>query len=246
MSFWNIFKKSSGSDLSRQVKRYQSRLMNKWIDQSERYNAIDRLLELGTDEAYDVMLKRFTFLIENTIKDNEEKQYLYERLLEKRREMVEPLLRYLRREDEISWPLRALSKIVDAEELTTTLIQLLAEMDPLYSRHNDKKVILLDMLRERPGKQVFNGIAPFLEDTDDDVRIKAIETVAHEQNRELLRDLLIKMLLEVGDRPRIQRKAADELARLGWDVKGYQTAVPKSLPEGFFLDKKGHIKRREE
>lgn len=244
MSFWDFFKKGNEPQGSRSVRRLSSKLMNKWIDAAERYNAMDRLLEMDTEESYDAVLKRFTFLIENTIKDNDEKQYLYERIKEKERAMIDALIRYCKREDEISWPLRALGKLVGDDDLTDILIELLSDLDPIYSRHNDKKVVLLEMMKARPGIKVFKAVESFLEDTDDDVRIKAIEAVTHERNMTHLQDRLIRMLIEEADRPRIQRKAAEELMRLEWPVKGFHDAVETALPEGFFLDKKHKIKQK--
>ncbi|MBN2055563.1 HEAT repeat domain-containing protein [bacterium] len=249
MAFWDIFKQRDAGGLSRPVRRNLSRLTNKWIDAAERYNAMDRLLEMGSDEGYGAALKRFTFLIDNTIKDNEEKRYLYDRLKEIGGDVVEPIIAFMKVEDEISWPLKALSALVDEDKLTATLITLLTALDPVYSRRNSKKVILLDMLKERPNPEVYQAVEPFLEDTDDDVRIKAIETVAHEEYRSALLDKLVKMMVDEGDRPRIRIKAAEELARLGWEVRGVEgygkERIEESLPAGFRLDGKFHLKQRQ-
>ena len=82
----------------------------------------------------------------------------------------------------------------------------------------------------------------FLGDSDDDVRIAAIEGLVEIGSSE--RETLLQAFLDAEDRPRIRLKIADLFAERDWAVKGFRPKIEETLPEGFALNAKGVIRRR--
>ena len=85
-------------------------------------------------------------------------------------------------------------------------------------------------------------LAGFLDDSDDDVRIVAIEALG--EVGESVRENLLQAFLDTDDRPRIRIRIAELFADRGWAVKGFRPKIEESLPDGFGLNSKGVIRRR--
>ncbi len=237
-----ILKRNQGEG-SKKIRKLTSKLTNKHIDEAERYSAVEQLRDIGDQEAIRAMLNRFNVMVESGIKDNEEKQYVYEQLLSLGENAVNPVMNFLRTEKEISWPLKALSELLPPDKFKERVIEILGRMEPFYSsdKENAKKVELIEALMDYKGEDVIEAVEPFLEDTNDDVRIAALELLArHEDDK--WREFLIESMLESHDRPRIRIKIAQLLCRLNWPVTGYRKKVEAALPDGFYLDGKGHVK----
>lgn len=210
---------------------------------ARRYEAMDRLAAWDTPEATRGLLRRFTFASTSTTSDEEEKAYVGRLIEKKGHEAVDPLLEYLRSEEEVAWPLRVLERILPQEEFRERVTEILAKLDVHFDRMPVRKVEIISALAPHVGERsVADAIGAFLEDTDDRVRIAAAEAlattgVAEDHQR------LVGALLECEDRPRVRADLCALMAAHGVSVQGRKADVEPLLPEGYYLTRDGVVKR---
>lgn len=208
-----------------------------------RYQAADRLAKWGTPDALIGLLRRFTFNAEKDTSDDDEKAHVADLLEQAGDAAIEPILHYLRTEEEVSWPLRVLERLVPEERFRDTLVSILSSFDVDFDRIPQRKVLVIAALephRDVPG--VADAVAAFLEDTDDRVRIAAIDLLggcrrAEDSGR------LVEALVASEDRPRVRAAVVDAMVANGLSVKGRKAEVEPLLPDGCYLTRDGTVKR---
>ena len=88
-------------------------------------------------------------------------------------------------------------------------------------------------------------VAPYLADMDEGVRFAAAESLLRLKNEEVARDALLQLFVsDTEESLRLRIRIAEGFAELGWLVHGYRGGVEKKLPDGFQLDREGHILAR--
>lgn len=232
---------SKGGAAKHQVERSIHKLTHQYIDTSERYAAADRLFEIGSPESLRGLLQRFTFSIDSSIKDADEKEYVHDLLVRAGENAITPILEHLRRAEEAEWPLKALGCLVPEAVYRDHLLELVRSFDIYFSRYRDKKLAVLKLLGRFDDSEVAAAIERFLEDTDDEVRIEAIQIRAQHAD-DVLRDRLLKMLIEERDRPRVRIAICEIFIVQNWVVRGHRTEILQSLPEGFQITGKGRLR----
>src|ERR1700712_595466 len=131
MAFLGIFgKKSEGGA----VRKHAERVANKRAQAYDRWESIQALSAMKSREAVEALLPRFTFYVEPSITDQEEKDAAFAGILEAGAVGVEPVVAFLKRTDSISWPMKMLDKLVDEQTLIGSLLELLSKMDVEYAR----------------------------------------------------------------------------------------------------------------
>jgi HEAT repeat protein len=164
-------------------------------------------------------------------------------LVEKGREAVEPILRFLKAHHQVEWSVRALAEILPREEFVPRLVEVLenvaAQSEFTSPEHRSS---LIRSLHGQMTPEIATILRRFLSDDDDDVRIAAIEAIA--ETGEEMREPLLQTFLDTDDRPRIRIKIAEIFSEHEWPVKGYRPKIEETLPEGFSLSPKGVIRRR--
>jgi HEAT repeat protein len=91
--------------------------------------------------------------------------------------------------------------------------------------------------------EIGKALEKLLLDDDDDVRIASIEALA--EVGEDMRERLLEAFIESDGRPRIRIAIAELFADREWPVKGYRPKMEALLPDGFVLNSKGLIRRRD-
>ncbi len=113
-----------------------------------------------------------------------------------------------------------------------------------YTRDPEKKLVLLGWLTGKEDPRIPPAVLPFLEDMADDVKIaalRALGTIRYEPAREPM----LQLLTAPETARRVQTAAVEALAESGFGVQGFRDRVEALLPEGFFVDKSGILKRRD-
>ena len=77
----------------------------------------------------------------------------------------------------------------------------------------------------------------------DDVKIGALRALGPKSYPES-REPMLKLLTAPETARRVQTTAIEAIARSGFGVQGYREKVESLLPEPFFVDKAGILKRR--
>ena len=237
------FLKRSSAPSQKQIEKLVKRLTETGGEDAPRIEAAEKLAEWGTPESLYALLKRFTISSKVITQDIEEKRMVVAMLVEKGKDAVDPILRFLSSHHQVEWPVQALSKILPREQLVPKLVEILekvaASSDFTPPEH---KADLIRAMRGHVSPEIAAVLRRFLSDDDDDVRIAAIEGIA--EVGEEVREPLLEAFIEAGDRPRIRIKIAEIFGDHEWPVRGYRPKIEETLPEGFHLTAKGVIRRR--
>lgn len=227
----------------KQIEKLVKRLTETGGEDGPRIEAAGKLSEWGTPDALYALLKRFTISSKVITQDIEEKRMIVRMLVERGRDAVEPILRFLGGHHQVEWPVQALSQILPREELVPMLVEILEKVAASSEfTAPEHKSDLIRAMRGHVTPEIAAVLRQFLADADDDVRIAAIEAIA--EVGEDMREQLLAAFIEANDRPRIRIKIAEIFADKDWPVKGYRPKIEEALPEGFHLTSKGVIRRR--
>ncbi len=228
---------------SKQIDKLVKRLTEPGGEDGPRIEAAEKLSEWGTAEALYALLKRFTISSKVITGDIEEKRMVVRMLVEKGKQAVDPILRFLGDHHQVEWPVQALSEILPREELVPKLVDILEKVAASSEfTPPEHKSDLIRAMRGHVSPEIATVLRRFLSDDDDDVRIAAIEAIS--EVGEEVREPLLEAFLEADDRPRIRIKIAEMFADHEWPVRGYRPKIEETLPEGFHLTSKGVVRRR--
>ena len=143
----------------------------------DRQDAIHQLSRIGTAQAVAILLKRFNWHLDPSITDQDEKELVLEGIVAAGEVALEPIHEYCRRAESLTWPIKALERIVATDHLAQELMTLLDQFDTEYVRNPEPKVQLLSYLTAFPSEEVRMAIEPFLEDASESVRFGAAGAV---------------------------------------------------------------------
>jgi hypothetical protein len=245
MGVFDLFSKDGRQQRARD--KNISRAVQKYSQSPDRMKALQALRDDGSPEALYGMLRRFGMMYDKTIEDEQEKDWVFEVLVEKGAAIIPPIKKYLFAADSVSWPLRLLDRVAGKEEELAVIKAVLERHEPGYERDPTKKIQLLNHLAAIKDERVPPMIVPYLADMDEGVRYSAVEALVRHKNEEAAREpLLLHFISDSEDSLRIRLQIAEGFADLAWLVKGHRGEVEKKLPEQFQIDREGHIKKKPE
>ena len=236
------FLKRGGGPTPRQIEKAVKRLTETHGEEAPRIEAAEKLFAWGTPEALLALLKRFTISSRVITQDIEEKRMIVDMLVDAGERAVDPILRYMKFHHQVDWPVQALARIVSREELVRHLVDIIESVAQSEFAAPEHRVSLIRAVHDHVTPDMEPLLRGFLDDTDDDVRIAAVEALV--ELGESTRGTLLEAFLGADDRPRIRRRIAELFADHGWAVKGYRPRVEETLPDGFGLNAKGILQRR--
>src|SRR5262245_23864928 len=118
---FDFFKRNQAPSL-KQIEKVVKRLTEPQGEDAPRIEAAEKLADWGTPDALYGLLKRFTISSKVITQDIEEKRMVVRMLVEKGRDSVDPILRFLSTHQQVEWPIQALSEILSREELVQKLV----------------------------------------------------------------------------------------------------------------------------
>lgn len=211
-----------------------------------RRGAMDKLFEIGTDEAYRALLKRFTISAHGQIADEAEKRELVDQLAGVGEPVLPALKEFVQTEKKnISFPVRAVLKILGKEAGIEFLKATLQQYEPLDHRSVQAKTTLVITLGELVDASEAALFAPYLEDHDDDVQFQAVVALERLANEAAAREPLVNVCTTDQHSARVKRRAAQALHELGWSVRDRYDAFDGELKDEFLLGKKGHLVKKQ-
>jgi len=192
----------------------------------DRMEAIQVLTEMKTPDAAAGLLKRFTFIIDPTITDQEEKDVAFQGVVAAGKDVVPAVVEFcgvcIKKGEGITWLLKILHELLEDDEYQDELIDLLDLFDTEYSRNVEPKVQVIQALEQLVADEVREAVAPFLEDVNETVRFHAVQTTFAQGSSESV-PALVK-LLEAEESVRVKNKVAEGLLFRAW-------AIPAELRE---------------
>ena len=241
MGILDIF---GGGKSPERATRLKSKVTQKYGGPEARQKAIQQLGEMDFPEATASLLARFTVNVDPQTTDIDEKEHVFGLIRARGEAAVDPVRAFLRRTDQASsWAIRLLRELLPSDRYVTAVVEHLHELGAAYTRDPEKKLVLLHEAESLEDPRIAPTVMPFLEDMADDVKIaglRALGSKAYPQAREPM----LTLLTSPDTARRVQTAAIEALARSGFGVQGYREKVEALLPEPFFVDKAGVLKRR--
>jgi HEAT repeat protein len=224
-----------------QTQKAGQKLISKNVDVQTRYAAADTLSDIGTEEAIFCLLHRFTAAIGTDSPDEDEKNNVFEKVRSFGSRSVPPIMKFLKEKEHAAHALKLLDKLSTPEEFLDRLLELTASFDPFHSKYPDKKIQTIKLLEQFKDARIIDALKDFLDDDDDDVRIATVRVLAGQENEDAARELLLQVIIESSERPRVRIAACEEVSNRKWRVAGFRKQIEDSLPAQFYLDSKGHV-----
>ena len=201
----------------------------------DRWEAIQALTKIDSEEAVEALLVRFTFYVDPTITDQEEKDAVFNAIVAKGPLSVAPLKRFIAKAESLSWPLKMLDRVLGEAEVLELLLDMLRKMDTEYERDPQRKLQILAELETRHGAGVVAAVVPFLSDVHETARFHAVGAVLAQENAEEARDALVAALGRE-ESMRIKARILDGFGHRSWSL---DAALAGKLPDAFSLDGSG-------
>jgi hypothetical protein len=236
--FGLLGKKSDAS----QLKKWGERATNRRAQAVDRWDAIQALVKMKTPEAVEALLPRFTFYVDPSITDQEEKELAFDGIVAIGAAAAAPVEAFMRRADSLSWSLKILDRVLLPDIVVGKLLELLASMDTEYERDPQRKVQVLAALEERSAPAIAEAAARFLEDANETVRFHAAGAVLSQAAPEPQRSALLKCFCGEAS-VRVRNRILDGFAARDWDVNEMSAEVKPRLPAGYTLDRAGVPRR---
>jgi len=217
---------------------------NKRAQNYDRQEAIANLAEMGTAEAAAALLKRFTFRMDPSITDQEEKDGAYSGILNAGMAAVEPVRAFVAKAESLAWPMKIMKAILDEDAFVEELIVWLSRWDTEYAKFIDPKKSILSALAEYKDENIIEATRRFLEDVDEETRFLAVGAVLAQDDATILGELLDTLQQE--ESFRVKNKIVDGVLARGWPVpEERRVPVRKVLPPGYTIDGEGKLHKRE-
>ena len=239
MALFGMFGKKSDADV---VRKHAERATNRRAQAVDRWEAIQTLLRVGSPEAVAALMPRFSFYVDPSITDQEEKDAVFDGIVQLGSAAIDPVVAFLRKAESASWSIKILDRIAAPDAVVAKLVELLADMDTEYERDPQRKVQMLAALEERQDSRVAPCAARFLTDANETVRFHAAGALLAQPEASEHREDMLRCLCGE-DSVRVRNRILDGFSSREWDVGPSVDAVRAKLAGGYTLDPRG-IPRR--
>src|SRR3954469_4750964 len=115
---------------------------NKLAQQPDRWGALEKLKDDGTDEALLGLCKRFSITSMKGVEDEQEKHWVVDALVEKGAAALGPVVLYMKNAEQLAFPLRVLERIADRDKVLAVADELFASETPGYVRMPERRIDL--------------------------------------------------------------------------------------------------------
>ena len=235
MGLFDIFKggkKEKGekpTSGAKEAAKWAERAADKRAQNYDRQEAIAALADMKTPEAAAALMKRFTFVTDPSITDQEEKDAAFQGVLAAGEGAIEPVRAFAARAESLAWPMKILKELVEEETYVEELVAWLDRWDTEYAKFIDPKIQLLVALEEHKHPSIREAVEPFLEDVNETARFHAVATTFAQDDDASIEPLLDALLEE--ESFRVKNKIVDGFILRGWKVpEDRRDAVRKVLP----------------
>jgi HEAT repeat protein len=233
----------------RSLQRTIDKAINKLSQQPDRWAALEKLREDGSEEALFGLCKRFGVTSMKGVEDEQEKNWVVDVLVEKGASAWQPLTRYMKGAEQLSFPLRALERTADHDRILKLVDEIFASEPPGYARFPDRRIDLIKWFTEwkdATEDEVLSRVLPYLTDFDENVRFTAIDGVSSRDPKKIVGPLVDALIRPEEESGRIRRTVIEVLERtkapLGARAKDVATMLSGPLGDGYKVD--GEIVKR--
>jgi hypothetical protein len=207
----------------------------------DRRDAIKALHDMKSADGVSALLRRFTFYVEPSTDDQEEKESAYDAVIVAGQVAVKPIKEFCKKAESVTWPLKMLRELLPSDDYFAAVIELLGEHNTDYTRNVEPKAQLIGALEGHASDDAFDVVVDFLEDVSEPVRFQAVLAVLSMNNEKAAEPLAERAVDE--ESVRVRNKIADGFAARGWLVpeaqrSAFATAVGS---EGYRVGPDGRV-----
>ncbi|WP_434047319.1 MULTISPECIES: HEAT repeat domain-containing protein [Sorangium] len=220
MGIFDFLRKSNppagGASSDKKVAGLAKVVADKRAQTYDRLDAIQSLAAMKSADAAAALLRRFTFSIDPSITDQEEKDLAFRGIVDAGKDAVPAVVEFCLKAEALTWPLKVLREVLDEADCRAELVRLLDRFDTEYARNVEPKQQLIVALGDIKGDDVRLAVERFLEDVNETVRFHAVQTTFSQDNEASVA-ALVKML-PAEESVRVKNKVAEGLMGRGWTV----------------------------
>ena len=223
--------------------KWAERASDKRAQNYDRQEAIQALADMATPEAAAALLKRFTFHVDPSITDQEEKNVAFDGVVAAGADAIEPVRAFAAKADSLAWPMKVLKTLLSEEKYVAELLLWLKRWDTEYAKFVDPKIQLLVELGDHKHAEIREAVEPFLTDVNETARYHAVVTTLAQEDAAGLEALLTTLSDE--ESFRIKNKICDGISLRGWLIpEDERDRVRKTLPPDYSIDASGRLTSR--
>jgi hypothetical protein len=241
----------------RALEKLIKKALNDLAQQPDRWGALERLKEDGSDEALFGLTRRFGITASKGVEDEQEKNWVVDVLIERgnayppavegqtteqreagrrknRDAVLAALVRFMKSNDDksLSYPLRVLEAIADHDKVLEIVDALFESEPPGYVRFAERRIDLIKWFCEWKGAtddEVISRVKPYLPDFDEVVRFTAIDGIAPRDPAKIAEPLITVLLRPEEESGRIKRTVVEVLERRKAPLGDRAADVAKAL-----------------
>jgi HEAT repeat protein len=219
----------------------------KWADRIDRraqnydrQEAIQALADLESAEAVETLLRRFTFQIDPSITDQEEKDAAFRGILRAGELAILPVRAFAAKAESLAWPMKVMEQLLNETEFVEELLRWLSQWDTEYAKFIDAKVQILATLAEHKHPAICEHVERFLEDVNEPARFHAVCALLAQDVPESANALA--GVLPEEESMRVRSRIAEGLATRAWPVAAEKReGARRGLPPGYTVNASGRI-----
>jgi len=216
---------------------------NKLAQQPDRWAALEKLKDDGSEDALVGLCKRFSITSMKGVEDEQEKLWVVDALIGKGESVLPAVVRYMKSAEQLGFPLRVLEGIASRDKVLEVVDQLFESEPPGYVRMPDRRIDLLRWFAEwKPATddEMVSRLTPYVTDFDENVRFAAIDGLANRDPEKIAKPLIDALIRPEEESGRIKRAIVEVLAShkvpLGDRAAAVQSVLTGPVGDDFKVD----------
>lgn len=205
---------------------------NKLAQQPDRWAALERLKEEGTDAALVGLCKRWSITSNKATEDEQEKHWVVDTLVGNGAASLPALVTYMKTAEGLSFPLRVVERVADHDKALEIVDELFKSEPPGYVRMPERRIDLIRWFSEWKGASdadVVPRLMPYVTDFDENVRFATIEGMAGRDPALIVSPLVAALVRPEEESHRIKRTIVEVLAKGKAPLGEHASAVAGAL-----------------
>jgi hypothetical protein len=205
---------------------------NKLAQQVDRWSALEKLKEDGSEEALLGLCRRFGITSTKGVEDEQEKNWVVETLVGFGARALAPVIRYMKSADQLAFPLKVLERIADRAKVLEVADELLKSEPPGYVRMPERRIDLLRWISEwKPitDDELVARTGPYVQDFDENSRFAAIDGLTGRDPAKIGPPLIAALIRPEEESGRIRRTIVEVLVKGKVPLGDQASAVEKIL-----------------
>ena len=214
------------------LQRTIEKATNKLAQQPDRWGALEKLRDDGSEEALVGLCKRFAVTSTKGVEDEQEKSWCVDVLVQKDLQAVPAVRRYMKSAEQLSYPLKVLERIAPHDKIIEIVDELLKSEPPGYARFPERRIDLIKWFtewKEATDDEILARVVPYLVDFDENVRFVSIEGLARVAPDRIVTPLVDALVRPEEESGRIRRTIVEVLERTKAPLGDRAAEVTKSM-----------------